>query len=131
MINLLGKVVVLDFWHRDCSYCIKMMPSMKAVVNQFHAEIQQEKLVVYGVNADPKQSDAMIVLNNMKLNYPNLIGSKKFATKCYVRSYPSVYVLNKQGIIKDVYKGAHIDFENELANSIHVMLQANEDWKSK
>lgn len=96
-------------------------------MDKFQTEIQLEKLAIFGVNVDNKQSDAKIVLNNMKLNYPNLIASKKFATKCFVRSYPTIYVLNKHGMIKDVYKGAHVDFEHELSHSIQSLFnEANE-----
>jgi len=100
------------------------MPSMKVIATQFQKEIQHGELAIFGVNVDSKGSDAMAVLSNMKLNYPNLIGSKKFATKCYVMSYPTIYVLNKQGIIKDIYKGAHVDFEHELADSIRSLLSS-------
>jgi hypothetical protein len=106
------------------------MPRLKQIVNQFQTEIQQEQLLFYGVNVDNKQSDAMIVLNNMKLNYPNLIGSKKFASKCYVRSYPTIYILDKEGIIRDIYKGAHVNFESEMIASIKNLLAANTSMES-
>jgi peroxiredoxin len=69
-----GQVVVLDFWFRQCSFCIRVMPQVERAAATF----RQEKAPVsfFGVSIDKEEADAKFVADTMKLRYPVLRSEK-------------------------------------------------------
>ena len=63
-----GKVVVLDFWYRGCGWCIKAMPQLNTLAEQF----QGRPVAVLGMNTDRKEADAKFVADAMGLEYAML-----------------------------------------------------------
>ena len=63
-----GKVVVLDFWYRGCGWCIKAMPQLNALAEQFEGR----PVAVLGMNTDRNEADAKFVADAMGLKYATL-----------------------------------------------------------
>lgn len=61
-----GKVVILDFWYRGCGWCIRAMPQVKELADDFRGQ----PVAVLGMNTDRDEKDAQFVVEEMKLNYP-------------------------------------------------------------
>ena len=80
-----GKVVLLDFWFRQCSWCMRAMPQ----VDQVEAAFRQEKAPVqfWSVSTDEDAADAKFVADTMKLDYP-VLRSKKLAEQLGVTVFP-------------------------------------------
>ncbi len=51
-----GKVVVLDFWYRGCGWCIKAMPQLNALAEEFAGR----PVAVLGMNTDRNEPDAQL-----------------------------------------------------------------------
>ena len=66
-----GQVVALDFWYRGCGWCLRAMPQVKALADQFHGQ----PVVILGVNTDQKDADAQFVVDKLQLNYLTLHGT--------------------------------------------------------
>src|SRR5262249_35377340 len=47
-----GKVLLLDFWHRSCGWCILAMPRLK----QLAAELAMNDVVVLGISNDQEEA---------------------------------------------------------------------------
>ena len=63
-----GKVVILDFWYRGCGWCIRAMPQVKELAEEFKGQ----PVAVLGMNTDRDEKDAKFVVDEMSLNYPVL-----------------------------------------------------------
>ena len=63
-----GKVVILDFWYRGCGWCIRAMPQVKELADDFKGE----PVAVLGMNTDRDEKDAKLVVDEMGLSYPTL-----------------------------------------------------------
>jgi thiol-disulfide isomerase/thioredoxin len=112
-----GKVIVLDFWYRECGWCVKAMPQVKALAKHFAGR----PVVVLGANIDPKEEDARLVIEAMALTYPNLRAPalpKKFG----VSGCPTVIVIDRQGVVRDYHVGYLADLEKRLVRTVEGLL---------
>jgi peroxiredoxin len=114
-----GRVVVLDFWYRGCPWCIRAMPQ----VNQLALDFQDKPVQVLGMNIDMDTVDARFVVDKLKLSYPNLRAGE--ITKKYgVTGYPTVFVIDKKGIIRDIDIGYSPDVGVKLRRAVQALLES-------
>jgi peroxiredoxin len=114
-----GKVVVLDFWYRGCPWCIRAMPQ----VNQLAQDFKDRGVQVLGMNIDRDTADARFVIEKLKLSYPSLRAGdvpKKYG----VTGYPTVFVIDRKGIIRDIDIGYSPDVGAKLTRSIQALLES-------
>lgn len=112
-----GKVVVLEFWFRRCFWCIRAMPQVKEVAAHF----KDQPVVVFGMNTDAKDDDAKFVVEKMGLNYVNLKAAE--LTSGYkVSGFPTLLILDQQGIIRDVHEGCSLTLKEEVIRSVEKLL---------
>lgn len=117
--GLRGKVVVLDFWYRGCPWCIRAMPALKALAEEFAGRPVQ----IVGMNVDRDSSDARFVVEKLGLNYPNLLATD--VPKAYlVRGYPTLFVVDRQGKIAHAKVGYSSTLREDLAEIINGLLEA-------
>jgi peroxiredoxin len=118
-----GKVVVLDFWYRGCGWCIRAMPQMKQLVEDFAAH----DVAVLGVNSDQDDNDAQFVIDKLKLNYPtlrNLEGPSKdqINSKYLVHAWPTLVVIDSKGIVRHFHSGYSPTLRHDLGEKIRELL---------
>ncbi|WZO98649.1 TlpA disulfide reductase family protein [Isosphaeraceae bacterium EP7] len=112
-----GKVVILDFWNRGCGWCIQAMPQIKQLADDF----QGQPVAILGMNTDPDEKDARLVLDVMSLNYPTL-KAQEIAETYQVNAYPTLLILDKAGKIADVHIGYSPHLRDRVAASIKALL---------
>ncbi len=95
-----GKVVVMDFWYRNCGWCISAMPQVVQLSKSFH----DQPVAVLGMCTDEKESDARAVIDAMGMTYPT-IKAKGIAEKYGINGFPTLLVLDKRGIIREIHVG--------------------------
>ena len=95
-----GKVVVLDFWYRGCGWCIKAMPQLNALAEQF----QGRPVAVLGMNTDRKEADAKFVVDAMGLKYETL-RAEGIPEKYGVQGFPTLILIDPEGKVRDVHVG--------------------------
>ena len=113
-----GKVVILDFWHRHCGWCIRSMPQMKQIAEYF----EDKPVVVFGMNNDSKEEDAKFVIDKMALNYRNLKATD-LLEKYKVHAFPTLLILDPQGIIRDIHVGYSPTLKDDVVRSVERLLQ--------
>jgi peroxiredoxin len=114
-----GKVVVLDFWYRTCGWCIAAMPQINELVDDFAGQ----PVVILGMNVDRDPADARYVIEKMGLKYPTL-RAEPLAQKFAVDGFPTLIVIDQQGIIRDVHGGYSKTLRAEVGGVIGKLLQA-------
>jgi thiol-disulfide isomerase/thioredoxin len=115
-----GKVVVLDFWYRGCGWCIKAMPQ----INQVAEDYQGKGVVVFGMNTDEEDEDALSVIRREHPKYANLkAGSTKSVYHPNDFGYPIVYVLDRAGRVREIQMGFSPDLAKRLGNLIDRLLR--------
>jgi peroxiredoxin len=114
-----GKVVVLDFWFRQCSFCIRAMPQVEQVFEHFRAA--GAPVVVFGASIDKDVADARHVAREMKLPYP-VLQAKDVAEKYGVVSCPTWIVLDADGKVRGILSGHSLTLREELTECVRAAL---------
>jgi thiol-disulfide isomerase/thioredoxin len=116
-----GKVLVLDFWYRGCGWCIRAMPQVNAV-----AQATRDKPVaVLGMNTDEDVNDARFVAEQMGLTYPTL-KAKDIVGPYRVRGFPSLIIVDQQGVVRDIHVGYTPTLRDEVMATIEKLLAEGE-----
>ena len=113
----LGKVVLLDFWFRGCPWCIRAMPQ----INQLAQHFEDQPVQVLGMNVDQDSLDAQFVVNKLVLTYPN-IHAQGIPASYNVSGYPTLFIIDQQGIIRNVDIGYSADVGAKLTSSVEALL---------
>lgn len=118
-----GKVVVLDFWYRGCGWCIRAMPQMKQLVDDFSGQ----DVAILGVNSDQDDADALFVIDKLKLNYPTLrngsaSGKDRINTKYLVHGWPTLVVIDSKGVVRHFHSGYSPTLRHDLGEKIRELL---------
>jgi peroxiredoxin len=112
-----GKVVILDFWYRGCGWCIRAMPQMKELANDF----KDQPVTVLGMNTDQNEKDAKFVVDEMGLNYP-VLKAQGLPEKYHVRGFPTLIIIDQAGKVADIHVGYSPTLREDVAKSVKGLL---------
>jgi thiol-disulfide isomerase/thioredoxin len=101
--ELRGRVVVLDFWATWCPPCLAMMPTL----DDLHTEWSGRGVAFVGVNSDGGiEPEALrTFLSQHAVPYPVGIDEGEINGLYKVRSLPTMFVIGKDGTIRDSFIG--------------------------
>ncbi|RRJ65139.1 TlpA family protein disulfide reductase [Paenibacillus oralis] len=105
-----GKRVLLNFWATWCPPCRVEMPHMQ----KFYEDYESEDVVILGVNMTLTEENPDGVQNFVKdeqLTFPIVLDKEGDALQTYqVIAYPTTYLLDSTGVIREKFMGA-INYE--------------------
>ena len=112
-----GKVVILDFWYRGCPWCMRAMPKLNDLARQYG----DKTLAVIGMNTDAELSDAQFVVDKLGLTYPSLRSGELYK-KYGVGGFPTLFVLDAKGVVRDIQIGYSPDLRLKLTATVERLL---------
>jgi thiol-disulfide isomerase/thioredoxin/Flp pilus assembly protein TadD len=121
-----GKVVVLDFWGSWCGPCRQELP----VFQQMYERYRQKDVVFFGVNwekggngQDLKQLVRDFMGKN-NYNFPVVLDHERSAQMAYdIQGFPTVYLIDRTGMIRYQNVGVADGIEHILADQIESLLE--------
>ena len=127
--DLRGQVVVLDFWYRGCGWCMRAMPQVK----QLAEEYKGRPVVFFGMNNDRDAKDAKFVADLFQLPYPTLLMMRDVkpppavnphgASQDYhVQGYPTTFVVGPDGVVREMDVGYSPTLHDNLKRVIDKVL---------
>lgn len=103
--NYRGKVVVLSFWGSWCPPCMSLVPHERDLV----AKYKDKPFVLVGVNSDD-ETQAKLTIEREKMSWPMFwdggSSSGPIATDWRVEAWPTMYVIDPEGIVRHRIVGA-------------------------
>jgi peroxiredoxin len=116
-----GQVVVLDFWYRGCGWCVRAMPQMKQLTDDFAGQ----PVAILGINSDSDVNDARFVIDKLRLNYPTLKNGENEARinlKYQISGYPTLVVIDKKGVVRRIHFGYSSTLHSEIGDIVRALL---------
>lgn len=114
-----GKVVVLDFWFKECPPCLKQMVELQ----QLHNTFSNRLISFVGINIkdDPIKDNLSAFLNNRKVTMLTVYNGSLIQDEYKISSAPVLYIIGKSGEIlyrQDGYSEKMIERVSEVLNEV-------------
>ena len=116
--QLRGRVLVINFWSRACDPCIKEMP----VLNELTA-LYQVKNVVFLAPAPENKNKVKRFLKKNIFNYNIIPAATSYIKSMDIGSYPTQLIIDKKGIIRQVFIGYDDNTKKKLQSEIDKLLK--------
>lgn len=118
MTELRGKVVLVDFWASWCGPCRMLAPRLSALEEKLGAQ----GLSVVGITTDPAEK-AAIFAAQFKMRYGIVVDENAETSRAYgIRSLPTMLLIDKRGVVREVLVGFDPRGEAELEARIRALL---------
>jgi len=102
LVDLRGKVVLLDFWASWCEPCLKELPELE----KLHQRLASKGVVVVGVNIDNQRQNAQALMAKFKLTFKVLLDPAGKVVELYdPPKMPTSYVIDADGVVRYVSEG--------------------------
>ncbi|MDA3927689.1 MAG: TlpA disulfide reductase family protein [Prolixibacteraceae bacterium] len=109
--ELKGKYVFLDFWGTWCSPCCAEIPNVKKLSDSF----SDENLIVIGISTNDSENVLRSFIKENQMKYINTMSDKKVNKDFGVSSYPSTFLIDKEGkIIAKNLRGGNLTEQVKL-----------------
>lgn len=100
-----GKIVVINFWFIGCHPCIAEIPGMNKLV----AEYKNSNVEFLAITYETIKMLNEFFLPKYHLDFNIIPDAKKYITKAIGSGYPTTFIADAKGIIKEVWSGGSID----------------------
>jgi peroxiredoxin len=92
-----GKVVLLVYWGTWCPHCMAMVPHERELVKRY----ADQPFVLVGVNSDVDRDEIKPVLQKKGITWRSFWDRSEAIAKSWnIRGWPTVYVLDRDGVIR-------------------------------
>ena len=106
-----GKVVVLDFWGTWCKPCVKAMPE----IQKLHDEFRDRGVIVVGVNVEHRRgADPAGMMKRKGATYALALEGAPVARAYGITAYPSMIVIGPDGRVLHTARGFGPDTAGEI-----------------
>lgn len=97
--DLKGKIVMMDFWIKNCAYCMASFPDLKVLQGKYG----KDNFQLLAVNAYDGEKEVEFFYNREKPSYLMVYDGIALAKKIGIQGYPQIVITGKTG--KVIYSG--------------------------
>jgi peroxiredoxin len=101
-----GKKVMVNFWATWCPPCRVEMPHMQ----KFYEDYKSKDVVIVGVNLTPTEErldSVQTFVDDQLLTFPIVLDKEGSIMQTYqVVAYPTTYLLDSNGVVREKFQGA-------------------------
>jgi len=117
--NYKGYVLIMDFFATWCIPCKESIPH----INSMNRKYGKQGLQVLGVSVDEgAMLEVKEFIANRKISYPVAISGEDMQTDYGLRSIPTIYLINKKGMVAEKFQGYSDQTGKAMEDSIKRLL---------
>ncbi len=114
-----GKIVYLDFWSAWCGPCRDSLPLLSELREAFTSE--HFELVVISIDQVP--ADSKKYLKRLQFSHPVAMDPSAVSALRYgVAALPMAFLINRQGLVEEVFRGEQVRDINRLRKRISLLV---------
>jgi cytochrome c biogenesis protein CcmG/thiol:disulfide interchange protein DsbE len=114
-----GQVLILDFFAIHCQPCRRSIPHLVDLNSRYG----KKGLKILGVSLDEgNEQGVKTFIADRKINYTIAMANDDIVNDYGIRSIPTLYVINKKGMIVERYPGFNEDIEKSLDSLVKKLL---------
>lgn len=99
-INLpIGRPTLIDFWEPWCGPCIASLSKIENLKNKYSSQLE-----IVGIVSDDSAT-AIRLIGKQNVTFLNLMGNKNLMEEFSINSWPTYFLIDKNGIIQKEYIG--------------------------
>ncbi len=119
-----GKnIVILDFWASWCGPCIRGLPMVAGVAEEF----RDRGVVLYAVNEGESANVARRLLEDLELDLNAALDTdSKGSDPFFVRGIPQTVIIDKEGIVRNVHVGFSPAMKDIIAGELNTILTGDD-----
>ncbi len=100
-----GKIILLEFWIKNCGYCIEAVPKLNALNDAY----RRKDFKLLAINTEDNRHNIGVFLDKHPANYSVVYGDDPSINKKYgIAGFPQVVLISKNGTV--LYSG-HLNIE--------------------
>lgn len=100
--NYRGYVLVMDFFATWCIPCKESIPHL----NSLNQKYGKQGLQILGVSVDEgNDREVKEFINARRISYPVAVAGDEMQADYGLRSIPTIYVINKRGMVAEKFQG--------------------------
>lgn len=113
-----GDVVIMNFWATWCPPCRAEMPGL----NRFYEAHREKGMVILAINEEEGVETVRPFIEANNFTFPVLLDLQGQVAQQYsTRSYPTTFIIDREGVIQHVQTG--LISEDELARIVLPLMQ--------
>ncbi|HEU5168738.1 MAG TPA: TlpA disulfide reductase family protein [Chitinophagaceae bacterium] len=116
--ELSGKTVIINFWFTACKPCIQEMIYLNKLVEE-----NKDSSVVFIAPAPENETQIKKFLKKYAFEYNIIPSSTDFISAMNIENFPTHLVIDKEGIIRQVFIGYADDIKEKLQSEINKLIK--------
>lgn len=114
-----GKVLLINFWATWCAPCKVEMPSLNSLFNK----LKDKGFMILAISVDESDEAVSKFLKDTPLDFPVLRDREiDISAKYKVYAYPTTFLIDSKGIVREHYIGESDWMEGEPVKTIEKVL---------
>ena len=115
------KVTVYNFWFTTCPHCLEEIPKLNEIVKEF------PEGVTFIAPTFNTHTQVAKFLESNEFDYQIVTSAKSLAHDMHIRSYPSHYLIDHQGVIRDIIIGSSDHVIRKVKRHIRRLMEEADD----
>ena len=116
--SLKGTIVLLDFWAVWCPPCLKAMP----ILGKLQQDFEDEGFQVLGIAVySGTPEDVSEFIQEHPVDYPIVVGDDDLIERFAIIGYPTYFLIDPEGHIYKKYVGERKDLYERVAEDIEAL----------